>query len=152
MAHARADTGRCMPSSRPALADGPPGKAAAPIASAMMAILSPLPPPWRQAVTFDNGTEFARHHELHALGIETFFCDTHSPWQKGGVENAMGRMRRTLPRKTDLAELSDDRFTELVQAYNNTSLKCLGYQTPAELVWNKVLHFKRESTSRLPPE
>ena len=106
----------------------------------------------RQAVTFDNGTEFARHHELHALGIETFFCDTHSPWQKGGVENAMGRMRRTLPRKTDLAELSDDRFTELVQAYNNTPRKCLGYQTPAELFWNKVLHFKRESTSRLPPE
>ena len=61
-------------------------------------------------------------------------------------------MRRTLPRKTDLAELSDDRFTELVQAYNNTSLKCLGYQTPAELFWNKVLHFKRESTFRLPPE
>ena len=58
-----------------------------------------LPPEWRQTVTFDNGTEFARHHQLHALGIQTFFCDTHSPWQKGGVENAIGRMRRTLPRK-----------------------------------------------------
>ena len=129
----------------------PPGKAAAPVASIMATILAPLPPQWRQTVTFDNGTEFARHHELHALGVQTFFCDTHAPWQKGGVENAIGRMRRTLPRKTDLADLTDDRFTELVLAYNNTPRKCLGYQTPAEMFWNHVLHFKRESTSRPSP-
>src|SRR5690606_35117681 len=105
-----------------------------------------LPPAWRQTVTFDNGTEFARHHELHALGLATFFCDTHAPWQKGGVENAIGRLRRTLPRKTDLAALPDDRFTALVQAYNNTPRKCLGYRTPAEVFWDHMLHFKREST------
>ena len=111
--------------SRLLIALRPPGKASSPIANAMMEVLAPLPPAWRQTVTFDNGTEFARHCQLHALGIETFFCDTHSPWQKGGVENAIGRMRRTLPRKTDLAELSDDRFVQLVQAYNNTPCKCL---------------------------
>ena len=116
------------------------------IASAMAAVLAPLPPPWRQTVTFDNGTEFARHHHLHELGIETFFCDTHSPWQKGGVENAIGRLRRTLPRKTDLVTITDERFTQLVQAYNNTPRKCLNYQTPAEVFWNQLLHFKREST------
>ena len=91
-------------------------------------------------------TEFARHHELHALGIETFFCDTYSPWQKGGVENAIGRMRRSLPRKTDLVHLPEERFTQMLQAYNNTPRKCLGYQTPAETFWNKVLRFKCEST------
>ena len=91
--------------SRMLIAVRPPGKAAAPIARAMAAILAPLPAMWRQTITFDNGTEFARHHELHALGIETFFCDTYSPWQKGGVENAIGRMRRSLPRKTDLVHL-----------------------------------------------
>ena len=42
------------------------------------------PPEWRRTVTFDNGTEFALHYQLHDLGIETFFCDTYSPWQKGG--------------------------------------------------------------------
>ena len=42
-------------------------------------------------------------------------------------------MRRTLPRKTDLAELSDDRFVQLLQAYNNTPRKCLDYRTPAEI-------------------
>ena len=63
----------------------PPGKAASPIASVMAAILAPLPTVWRQTVSFDNGTEFARHHELHALGIETFFCDNYSPCPKNGL-------------------------------------------------------------------
>ena len=89
--------------SRILIAVRPPGKASSPIASAMSQVLEQLPPQWRRTVTFDNGTEFARHHQLHALGIETFFCDTHAPWQKGGVENAIGRLRRTLPRKNDLA-------------------------------------------------
>jgi len=127
-------------------------KAAEPVAKAMMDIIGALPPPMRQTVTFDNGTEFARHFELNALGIKTFFCDTYSPWQKGGIENAIGRMRRTLPRKTDLATISDDQLTELFRTYNNTPRKCLDYQTPAELFWEKLLHFKCESTLAAPPE
>ena len=138
--------------SRLLIAARPPGKAAAPIARAMTALLAPLPPTWRQTVTFDNGTEFARHYDLHGLGLDTFFCDTYAPWQKGGVENAIGRLRRTLPRKTDLAMLSDERFTQLVQAYNNTPRKCLGYQTPAEVFRNHLLHFKCESTFLLSQE
>ncbi len=132
--------------SRLLIALRPPGKAADPIARAMSQVLGAFPPQWRRTVTFDNGTEFARHYRLHALGVETFFCDTCSPWQKGGVENAIGRMRRTLPRKTGLAWLSEKRFTQLVQAYNNTPRKCLGYRTPAEIFLNQVLHLKCEST------
>ena len=131
--------------SRLLIAVRPPGKAAKPIAEAMADILAPLPPQWRQTVTFDNGTEFAFHYKLHSLNIQTFFCDTYSPWQKGGVENAIGRMRRTLPRKTDLAKLSEDRFVELIQAYNNTPRKCLDFLTPAEVFWKELLHFKCES-------
>lgn len=119
-----------------------PGKKAEPIAGIMKDILAPLPPEWRQTVTFDNGTEFAYHYDLHALDIETFFCDTYSPWQKGGVENAIGRMRRRLPRKTDLAALPENRFVELIQAYNNTPRKCLDFQTPAELFWGELLHIQ----------
>jgi IS30 family transposase len=122
-----------------------PGKKAEPVAGVIKEILAPLPPEWRQTVTFDNGSEFAYHYDLHALDIETFFCDTYSPWQKGGVENAIGRMRRTLPRKTDLAAITNHRFIELIQAYNNTPRKCLDFRTPAELFWNKLLHFKCES-------
>ena len=80
--------------SRILIAVRPPGKASSPIASAMSQVLGQLPPQWRRTVTFDNGTEFALHYRLHDLGIETFFCDTYSPWQKGGVENAIGRLRR----------------------------------------------------------
>ena len=138
--------------SRLLIATRPPTKEAIPIAMAMKEILAPLPPEWRQTITFDNGTEFARHYELHDIDMETFFCDMYSPWQKGGVENAIGRMRRVLPRKTDLVTLSDDRFTQLVSAYNNTPRKCLDYKTPAELFNEQVLHFKCESIFRPSPE
>lgn len=138
--------------SRLLVAARPPSKAALPVAKAIAKMLAPLPPPWRQTVTFDNGTEFARHYHLHALDIQTFFCDTHAPWQKGGIENAIGRMRRTLPRKTDLATLSRQRFAELIQAYNNTPRKCLDFRTPVEVFWDQVLHFKCESTVPLSRE
>ena len=137
--------------SRILIALRPPGKASRPIAGAMSQVLGQMPPEWRRTVTFDNGTEFALHYWLHELGIETFFCDTHSPWQKGGVENAIGRLRRTLPRKTDLATLPQERFTQMIQAYNNTPRKCLGYRTPAEIFLESVLHLKCESTF-LPPK
>ena len=138
--------------SRLIVAARPQGKASALVADAMCELLSGLPPEWRQTVTFDNGTEFARHYQLHELGIDTFFCDTYSPWQKGGVENAIGRLRRMLPRKTDLANVSDERFTQLVQIYNNTPRKCLGYYTPAEILSKQLLHLKCESTSQIDRE
>ena len=116
--------------SRLLIAARQPGKAADPIAAAMHDLLAVLPKAWRQTVTFDNGTEFARHYHLHDLGIQTFFCDTHAPWQKGGIENAIGRMRRVLPRKTDLAEMSAERFAQLIQAYNHTPRKCLDLSNP----------------------
>lgn len=139
-------------SSRLLIAVRPPGKAAKPIAQAMSDILAKLPPAWRQTVTFDNGTEFSYHYQLHQLGIETFFCDTYAPWQKGGIENAIGRMRRGLPRKTDLTALTEDRFNQLIQAYNNTPRKCLDFHTPAEVFWKDMLHFKCESTFPLSRE
>jgi len=126
-------------------------KSAQPVVTAIKEILAPLPRQWRQTVTFDNGTEFAYHYQLHELNIKTYFCDTYSPWQKGGVENAIGRMRRMLPRKTDLATLSKEHFEQTIRAYNHTPRKCLDYQTPSELFWKKLLQFKCEF-SFLPPQ
>ena len=124
-----------------------PNKAAAPVAYTLRQLLAPLPAALRRTITFDNGTEFALHHSLREpLGIQTFFCDPHAPWQKGGIENANGRLRRRLPRKTDLATLSPEKLHHLALLYNHTPRKCLGFQTPAE-VFAKVLHFKRQSTS-----
>lgn len=129
-----------------------PNKAAAGVASRLSDWLAPLPADLRRTITFDNGTEFALHYTLkQTLGIKTFFCDPHAPWQKGGVENAIGRLRRGLPRKTDLATVSPQQLQNLAAIYNHTPRKCLGYKTPAE-VFAKVLHFKCESTFPLSRE
>lgn len=134
--------------SRIILATRPSDKTARRVVRHLSRLLKPLPARLRKSVTFDNGTEFAYHHQLHRLDLKTFFCDPHAPWQKGGIENAIGRMRRFLPRKTDLALLSHKRFKQLVAAYNNTPRKCLDFRTPAE-VFSIVLHFGCESTSPL---
>lgn len=133
-------------SSRLLLAAKPAGKEAEPIANIIASLLQPLPVGLRRSITFDNGTEFARHYELHRLAIQTFFCDPYAPWQKGGIENAIGRMRRVIPRKTDLADLSNRQLNALICAYNNTPRKCLDWNSPAEVFLDKLLHFEREST------
>ena len=95
--------------------------------------LARLPRAMLKTISFDNGTEFAEHHRLHAaLGVQTFFCDPHSPWQKGGVENAIGRLRRSLPRRTNLDTLASTVIDSHVRRLNNTPRKCLGFKTPAE--------------------
>jgi IS30 family transposase len=95
--------------------------------------LGGLPQAMRKTISFDNGTEFAEHHRLHKiLGVQTFFCDPHSPWQKGGVENSIGRLRRPLPRKTDLKLLTPAALKRHVQRLNDTPRKCLDFKTPAE--------------------
>jgi IS30 family transposase len=137
--------------SRIILATRPPNKAADPIARQLVKLFTGMPSRLRQTVTFDNGTEFARHRKLHSLAIKTFFCDPHAPWQKGGIENAIGRLRRFIPRKTDLATLPQHRFKALIGAYNNTPRKCLDFKTPAE-VFSEALHFECESTFPLSRE
>ena len=111
-----------------------------------------IPPPLRQTLTQDNGTEFANHYELrNELGMDTFFCAPHCPWQKGGIENANGRLRRDLPRKTDILLWSNADIQAVAARHNNTPRKCLGFLTPAEVFSAQLLHFKCESTSRLSP-
>lgn len=116
-----------------------------PVAAALIQMLEAMPPALRRSITFDNGTEFTRHqHIAGKLGIAAFFCDPRAPWQKGGVENAIGRLRRNLPRKTNLDDLSRASLDAILAKYNNTPRKCLGFMTPAEAF--NPLHFQCEST------
>ena len=127
-----------------------PSKAATPIVERLERDFASLPQPLRQSVTFDNGAEFTHHHRLHAsLHMKTYFCDRHAPWQKGGIENAIGRLRRVLPRNADLRKLPQNHIQRLAARYNNTPRKCLGFQTPAELFTLQLLHFKCVSTPSL---
>ena len=124
-----------------------PGKASQPIAEQLCNWFEPLDRRLRRSITFDNGTEFAQHLILtDELAIQTFFCDPHSPWQKGSIENAIGRLRRALPRKTNLDTIDHELFEAWIAAYNHTPRKCLKFRTPAEVFLAKLLHFEREST------
>ncbi|MES6406051.1 IS30 family transposase, partial [Cutibacterium acnes] len=126
-------------------------KLASGVAHHLVRLFEVLPQPIRRTVTFDNGTEFAAHLSLQSLLIKTFFCDPHAPWQKGGIENAIGRMRRFIPRNTDLEKLPTRRLRKSIAAYNNTPRKCLDFKTPTEVFAAQVLHFECESTSWLSP-
>ena len=127
-----------------------PGKASQHAADQLLAWFGPLHPGLCKSVTFDNGTEFAQHHLLNdQLAIRTFFCDPYSPWQKGSVENTIGRLRRYLPRKTNLDTIDPSSLDNLIAAQNNTPRKCLDFKTPAEVFSAKLLHFKRDSTPSL---
>lgn len=132
--------------SRALLAAALPSKAAEPLIRVLRGLLERLPPALRRSAAFDNGSEFVRHHRLHELGVETFFCDPHSPWQKGGVENAIGRLRRRLPRQTDLDAMPAAALHAVIRAANNTPRKCLDYQTPAEVLHNQLLRLQCDSS------
>jgi transposase, IS30 family len=109
------------------------GKKACHTVAVITRLLEKLPLKARRSITLDNGGEFAAHTTLTtALGMQSFFCDPYASWQKGGVENDNGRLRRDLPRKTNILALSQEDFNETIQNYNTTPRKCLGWLTPLE--------------------
>jgi len=108
-------------------------------ADAIIAELKGLPETARKTITHDNGGEFARHSKVEkALSMPAYFCDPHAPWQRGGVENANGRIRVDLPRKTDLSAYSDADLDDLVWVLNSTPRKCLRFRTPLEVFAQKL--------------
>ena len=100
---------------------------------AVIKLLRNLPRAARKSITYDNGGEFARHADMEAaLNMPVYFCDPHSPWQRGSIENANGILRRDLPRKTDITNYTVRDISEITWAINSTPRKCLGFKTPAE--------------------
>jgi IS30 family transposase len=92
-----------------------------------------LPPTTRRTITFDRGSEFLGYdHLARAHGIAAYFCDPHSPWQKGSVENINGRLRRYLPGELDLTVVTPVHLNEIETRMNSTPRKCLGFRTPLE--------------------
>ena len=108
-------------------------------AAAIKSQLEDLPSRARKTITLDNGSEFARHHSLKQdIGLRAFFCEPHSPWQRGSIENGNGRVRRDLPRKTELQHWTDQDIETLTFLLNSTPRKCLGYRTPLEAFANEI--------------
>ena len=70
--------------------------------------------------------------------MTTWFCDAYASWQKGGVENANGRLRRWLPRQIDIDQVSDEEIQDIVITANLTPRKCLGFKTPFQAILKEL--------------
>jgi transposase, IS30 family len=87
-----------------------------------------IAPTLRKSITFDNDTAFAHHGLLRTMrAMTTWFCDAYASWQKGGVENANGRLRRWLPRHDIVL---DEEIQDIALTANLTPKKCLGFKSP----------------------
>jgi IS30 family transposase len=96
-------------------------------------ILAQFPQQGRKTITLDNGKENYNHSKLtNSLGIQTYFCDPYCAWQRGSNENHNGVLRRYIPKKADLTELSQIELDEVVEEINERPRKCLKYETPQE--------------------
>ncbi|MGZ6693914.1 MAG: IS30 family transposase, partial [Solirubrobacteraceae bacterium] len=119
----------------PRLKNGPPvtGHGGEQVRDAIAAAITTLPEQLRRSLTWDQGAEMAEHAKLRIdTGLQVYFCDPQSPWQRGTNENTNGLLRQYFPRGTDLARHSAEELAAVAEALNGRPRKTLGWRTPAE--------------------
>ena len=111
------------------------GHGAGAVRDAIAEAIVTLPEQLRRSLTWDQGAEMAQHARLRIdTGLEVYFCDPQSPWQRGTNENTNGLLRQYFPRGTDLARHSTDDLAAVAAALNTRPRKTLGWKTPAEVL------------------
>ncbi len=104
-----------------------------PVKDAIAAKITTLPGNLRQTLTWDRGKELAAHAQLSIdTGVQVYFADPHSPWQRGTNENTNGLLRQYFPKGTDLSRWDAEEIDAVAMALNNRPRKTLNWRTPAE--------------------
>jgi len=106
-------------------------KSAAQTKRAIVKSLKSVQPPIRRTLTLDRGTENAA---WESFGVQVFFCDPYSSWQKGSVENVIGLLRRYLPKGMDLATITPKQLRDIQDRINHRPRKILGFKSPHEVL------------------
>jgi IS30 family transposase len=111
----------------------PDGRDAATVAAAMTEVIQTLPPLLLGSLTWDQGKEMAQHRKITlATGLQIYFCDPHSPWQRGSNENTNGLLRQYFPKGTDLTQHTAAELARVAAELNGRPRQTLGWRTPAE--------------------
>jgi IS30 family transposase len=131
---------------QPRIHNGPAlaGHGAEAVRDAIASSIVTLPKQMRRSLTWDQGTEMAQHVHLRIqTGLPVYFCDPHSPWQRGTNENTNGLLRQYFPKGTDLSRYSRDELDAVSAALNSRPRKTLGWKTPAEALRERLNSAKR---------
>ena len=111
------------------------GAGAAAVRDAIADTITTLPEQLRRSLTWDQGSEMAQHVQLRLdTGLQIYFCDPRSPWQRGTNENTNGLLRQYFPKGTDLARHNADDLAAVAEALNSRPRKTLAWRTPAEVL------------------
>ena len=111
----------------------PEGSNAEPVCEALKASITTLPVQLRRSLTWDQGKEMAEHRRFSVeTGVEVYFCDPRSPWQRGSNENTNGLLRQYFPKGKSLAGVTQAELDEVARKLNDRPRQTLGFRTPAE--------------------
>ncbi len=111
----------------------PEGARAEPVRLGLAASITTLPEQLRRSLTWDQGLELAEHRRFSVdSGVEVYFCDPHSPWQRGSNENTNGLLRQYFPKGKSLAKVTQQQLDDIATKLNGRPRQTLGFMTPAE--------------------
>jgi IS30 family transposase len=142
-----AEHGQARANNGPALA----GHGAQAVRDAIAGFIATLPDQLRRSLTWDQGAEMAQHAQLRIdTGLGIYFCDPHSPWQRGTNENTNGLLRQYFPKGTDLSNHSAEDLAAVAAALNGRPRKTLGWRSPAEALNDRLLSLQHGSVATTP--